>query len=201
MEAGYPLVTEPLKLERGDVAPAMAAAPHRLKGRMRVGGQDHFYLEGKIAFAIPGEDDEVTVYSSTQHPSEVQHMVAHVLGVPSNAVTIIVRRMGGGFGGKETQPQPVRGGRGGRGEEVAAGRSRSGPTATTTWSRPASATISSSTTRSASTTTGGSWRSTATFAARCGFSADLSRAGDRPGAVPRRQCLLLSGGAGWSRSR
>jgi xanthine dehydrogenase large subunit len=57
-----------------------------------------------IAFAIPGEDDDVTIYSSTQHPSEVQHMVAHVLGVPSNAVTIIVRRMGGGFGGKETQP-------------------------------------------------------------------------------------------------
>ena len=104
MAADYPFVTEPLKLERGDVAPALAAAPHRLKGRMRVGGQDHFYLEGHIAFAIPGEDDEVTVYSSTQHPSEVQHMVAHVLGVPSNAVTIIVRRMGGGFGGKETQP-------------------------------------------------------------------------------------------------
>ncbi len=56
-----------------------------------------------IAFAIPGEDDDVTVYSSTQHPSEVQHMVAHVLGVPSNAVTVTVRRMGGGFGGKETQ--------------------------------------------------------------------------------------------------
>ncbi|HVL21350.1 MAG TPA: xanthine dehydrogenase molybdopterin binding subunit [Amaricoccus sp.] len=104
MKADYPFVTEPLKLERGEVAPAMAAAPHRLKGVMRVGGQDHFYLEGMIAFAIPGEDDEVTVYSSTQHPSEVQHMVAHVLGVPSNAVTIIVRRMGGGFGGKETQP-------------------------------------------------------------------------------------------------
>jgi xanthine dehydrogenase large subunit len=102
--ADYPLVVEPLKLERGDVAAAMAAAPQRLKGRMRVGGQDHFYLEGMIAFAIPGEDDDVTVYSSTQHPSEVQHMVAHVLGVPSNAVTIIVRRMGGGFGGKETQP-------------------------------------------------------------------------------------------------
>jgi xanthine dehydrogenase large subunit len=104
MEAGYPHVTEPLKLERGDVEPALAAAPHRLQGRMRVGGQDHFYLEGMIAFALPGEDDEVTIYSSTQHPSEVQHMVAHVLGVPSNAVTIIVRRMGGGFGGKETQP-------------------------------------------------------------------------------------------------
>jgi xanthine dehydrogenase large subunit len=104
VDANYPFVTEPLKLERGDVEPALAAAPHRLKGHMRVGGQDHFYLEGHIAFAIPGEDDEVTIYSSTQHPSEVQHMVAHVLGVPSNAVTIIVRRMGGGFGGKETQP-------------------------------------------------------------------------------------------------
>jgi xanthine dehydrogenase large subunit len=104
VEANYPFVTEPLKLERGEVDPALAAAPHRLQGRMRVGGQDHFYLESHIAFAIPGEDDEVTVYSSTQHPSEVQHMVAHVLGVPSNAVTIIVRRMGGGFGGKETQP-------------------------------------------------------------------------------------------------
>lgn len=104
MEAGYPFVTEPLKLERGDVAATMAAAPRRLKAVMRVGGQDHFYLEGMIAFAVPGEDDEVTVYSSTQHPSEVQHMVAHVLGVASNAVTIIVRRMGGGFGGKETQP-------------------------------------------------------------------------------------------------
>jgi xanthine dehydrogenase large subunit len=102
--ADYPFVTEPLKLERGDVAAALAAAPRRLKGVQRVGGQDHFYLEGMIAFAIPGEDDDVTVYSSTQHPSEVQHMVAHVLGVPSNAVTIIVRRMGGGFGGKETQP-------------------------------------------------------------------------------------------------
>ncbi len=104
VDAGYPHVTEPLKLERGDVEAALAKAPHRLKGQMRVGGQDHFYLEGMIALAVPGEDDDVTVYSSTQHPSEVQHMVAHVLGVPSNAVTIIVRRMGGGFGGKETQP-------------------------------------------------------------------------------------------------
>lgn len=102
--ADYPFVTDPLKLERGEVEPALATAPHRLTAQMRVGGQDHFYLEGHIAFAVPGEDDDVTVYSSTQHPSEVQHMVAHVMGVPSNAVTIIVRRMGGGFGGKETQP-------------------------------------------------------------------------------------------------
>jgi xanthine dehydrogenase large subunit len=102
--AEYPFVTEPLKLERGEVEPELGAAEHRIRGTMRVGGQDHFYLEGMIAFALPGEDDEVTVYSSSQHPSEVQHKVAEVLGVPSNAVTIIVRRMGGGFGGKETQP-------------------------------------------------------------------------------------------------
>ncbi|MCT4373074.1 xanthine dehydrogenase molybdopterin binding subunit [Yangia mangrovi] len=101
--AGYPLVTEPLKLERGELETAMATAPHRLQGRLSVGGQDHMYLEGQIAFALPGEDDDVIVYCSTQHPSEAQHMVAHVLGVPSNAVVVNVRRMGGGFGGKESQ--------------------------------------------------------------------------------------------------
>ena len=96
-------VSEPLTLARGDVEPALRAAPRRLQGTMRTGGQDHFYLEGHIALAMPGEDSEVRVVSSTQHPSEVQHMVAHVLGVPSSAVTVTVRRMGGGFGGKETQ--------------------------------------------------------------------------------------------------
>ncbi|EKF18227.1 xanthine dehydrogenase molybdopterin binding subunit [Nitratireductor pacificus] len=97
------LVTAPLTLSRGEAVKAIAAAPRRIKGQMRVGGQDHFYLEGQIAFALPGEDRDVTVYSSTQHPSEVQHMVAHALGVASHAVTVEVRRMGGGFGGKETQ--------------------------------------------------------------------------------------------------
>ena len=97
------MVAAPLTLKRGEAEQAIASAPHRLKGRMRVGGQDHFYLEGHIALAIPGEDDDVTVHSSTQHPSEVQHMVAHALGVASHAVTVEVRRMGGGFGGKETQ--------------------------------------------------------------------------------------------------
>ncbi|EEX11742.1 xanthine dehydrogenase, molybdopterin binding subunit [Citreicella sp. SE45] len=101
--AGYPLVTDPLKLERGEVGTAMASAPHRLQGRLVVGGQDHMYLEGQIAFALPGEDEDVIVHCSTQHPSEAQHMVAHVLGVPSNAVVVNVRRMGGGFGGKESQ--------------------------------------------------------------------------------------------------
>jgi xanthine dehydrogenase large subunit len=97
------LVTPPLTLKRGNAAAAIAAAPRRLTGSISIGGQDHFYLEGHIAMAIPGEDMDVTVHSSTQHPSEVQHMVAQVLGVPSHAVTVEVRRMGGGFGGKETQ--------------------------------------------------------------------------------------------------
>ncbi|PLU69703.1 hypothetical protein BMJ22_25110, partial [Sinorhizobium medicae] len=101
--ANYPLVIDPLKLERGDIDAGFARAKNIVSGEMRIGGQDHFYLEGQISFAIPGEDDEVTVFSSTQHPSETQLMVAHVLGVPSNAVTVNVRRMGGGFGGKETQ--------------------------------------------------------------------------------------------------
>ncbi|MFQ5622161.1 MAG: molybdopterin cofactor-binding domain-containing protein, partial [Paracoccaceae bacterium] len=85
---GYPLVTEPLKLERGNVKEGFANSKNRITGKVRVGGQEHFYLEGHIALAIPGEDDEVTLFAGTQHPSEVQHMVAHVLGVPSNAVTV-----------------------------------------------------------------------------------------------------------------
>ncbi|UWQ86169.1 xanthine dehydrogenase molybdopterin binding subunit [Leisingera caerulea] len=102
-EAGYPMITDPLKLERGDVEAGRKDAPHRIQAQMTVGGQDHMYLEGHIAFAIPGEDEDVTVHCSTQHPSEAQHMVAHVLGVANNAVTVNVRRMGGGFGGKESQ--------------------------------------------------------------------------------------------------
>jgi len=101
--AGSDLVTEPLKLERGDIAAALAASPRRLKGSIEIGGQDHFYLEGQISLAMPGEDQDMLVLCSTQHPSEVQHMVAQVLGVGAHAVTIEVRRMGGGFGGKETQ--------------------------------------------------------------------------------------------------
>lgn len=102
-KAGYPYVTPPLTLERGEVDPALSTAPRRIEGTITIGGQDHMYLEGQIAFAIPGEDDDILVHCSTQHPSEAQHMVAHVLGVPSNAVTVNVRRMGGGFGGKESQ--------------------------------------------------------------------------------------------------
>ena len=99
-----PYVTKPLTLQRGDVAEGQRGAVNRVQGSMRIGGQDHFYLEGQIAYAVPGEDDDMLIYSSTQHPSEVQHLVAHALHVPANAVTIEIRRMGGGFGGKETQP-------------------------------------------------------------------------------------------------
>ncbi|MBP2299352.1 xanthine dehydrogenase molybdopterin binding subunit [Azospirillum picis] len=97
------LVTPPMTLRVGDADAALAAAPHRAEGRLAVGGQEHFYLESQIAMAVPGEDDDVLVHVSTQHPTEVQHIVAHVLHVPSHAVTVEVRRMGGGFGGKETQ--------------------------------------------------------------------------------------------------
>jgi xanthine dehydrogenase large subunit len=88
---------------RGDVARSFASAQRRFDGVIRNGGQEHFYLEGQIALAIPGEAGDVHVYSSTQHPSEVQHCVAHMLGLPSAMVTVEVRRMGGGFGGKESQ--------------------------------------------------------------------------------------------------
>ena len=96
-------VAEPQVMRRGDAEAAIAAAPRRVAGQVACGGQDHFYLEGHVALAVPQEDRDMLVYSSTQHPTEVQHGVARVLGVPVNAVTVEVRRMGGGFGGKESQ--------------------------------------------------------------------------------------------------
>jgi xanthine dehydrogenase large subunit len=89
--------------QRGDAKNALAAAKHRIRGQFHIGGQEHFYLEGQIAMAQPGEDGCVLVWSSTQHPTEVQKLVASVLGVTMNKVTVDMRRMGGGFGGKETQ--------------------------------------------------------------------------------------------------
>ncbi len=91
-------------LERGAPDDRLASASHRLTGTFRVGGQDHFYLEGQIAIVHPGENGTMVVYSSTQHPSEVQHLVAACLGRRSKDVVVRCRRMGGGFGGKETQP-------------------------------------------------------------------------------------------------
>ncbi|MGA0112075.1 MAG: xanthine dehydrogenase small subunit, partial [Chthoniobacterales bacterium] len=95
--------TEPNFMRRGDVDAALASAPHVMQGEFSFGGQEHFYLEMQAAFAEPGEDGTMCITSSTQHPTEVQHGVAHVLGIPSNKVTVTVPRMGGGFGGKETQ--------------------------------------------------------------------------------------------------
>jgi xanthine dehydrogenase large subunit len=90
-------------LARGDWRDALAAAPHRLQGTLRIGGQEQFYLEGQIAYALPKEDGQMLVYNSTQHPGEAQQVVAHALGVAAHQVVVECRRMGGGFGGKETQ--------------------------------------------------------------------------------------------------
>ncbi|MBL4596661.1 MAG: xanthine dehydrogenase molybdopterin binding subunit [Robiginitomaculum sp.] len=91
------------EMRRGDASGQITNAAHKVKGKLATGAQDHFYLEGQIAYAIPGEAGQLLVHSSTQHPSEVQSGVAHVLGVAANQITVEVRRMGGGFGGKETQ--------------------------------------------------------------------------------------------------
>jgi xanthine dehydrogenase large subunit len=90
-------------MKRGDAEAALARAPLRLAGRIDVGGQEHFYLEGQVAMAIPGEDGDMLVHSSTQHPTEVQHLVARSLKLSDHAVICETRRMGGGFGGKESQ--------------------------------------------------------------------------------------------------
>ena len=87
---------------KGDSAAVLAAGPHRLSGSLMIGGQDHFYLEGQVALALPGEND-IFVHSSSQHLCEVQAIIAKMLELPQAAVTIETRRMGGGFGGKETQ--------------------------------------------------------------------------------------------------
>jgi xanthine dehydrogenase large subunit len=90
-------------VKRGDAQAALRRAPHQLEGRFEVGGQEHFYLEGQIAYVLPLEQNQWWVYTSTQHPGEVQHWVSHALGLSNHAVTVECRRMGGGFGGKETQ--------------------------------------------------------------------------------------------------
>ncbi|MBS0633296.1 MAG: xanthine dehydrogenase molybdopterin binding subunit [Verrucomicrobia bacterium] len=95
--------TDPHTLTRGDAVAALAAAPQRLTGEFSFGGQEHFYLETHAAWAEAGEDGAVTVNSSTQHPSEIQAIVAEVLHVPRHKVVVQAPRMGGGFGGKETQ--------------------------------------------------------------------------------------------------
>lgn len=88
---------------KGDVDAALSEALHRVRGTINMGGQEHFYLEGQAALALPQEGGDMVVHSSTQHPTEIQHKVAEALGVPMHAVRCEVRRMGGGFGGKESQ--------------------------------------------------------------------------------------------------
>jgi xanthine dehydrogenase large subunit len=102
-------VQAPSSLLRGDPEAAMKSAPHRLSAEFSVGGQEHFYLEGQVAFALPGEDGDIVVHSSTQHPTEVQHICARLLGCDFNRVTTVVRRLGGGFGGKESNASWVAG--------------------------------------------------------------------------------------------
>jgi xanthine dehydrogenase large subunit len=101
--AAQDYVVPPMHMVRGDAAGALAAAPHRLDVHVDLGGQEQFYLEGQISYAVPRENDGMLVYCSTQHPSEMQHHIAVALGLHSHHVQIECRRMGGGFGGKESQ--------------------------------------------------------------------------------------------------
>ncbi|MDQ1831448.1 xanthine dehydrogenase molybdopterin binding subunit [Massilia scottii] len=101
--AAQSYVLPPMLLTRGDYQAAFEKAPRTVKGELYVGGQEQFYLEGQISYAIPKEDKGMLVLCSTQHPSEMQHVVAHALGVHSHNIVVECRRMGGGFGGKESQ--------------------------------------------------------------------------------------------------
>ncbi|MEB0135751.1 xanthine dehydrogenase molybdopterin binding subunit [Actimicrobium sp. CCC2.4] len=101
--AAQSYVLPPMRLQRGDAAARLAQAPHRASGTLSVGGQEQFYLEGQVAYAIPQEDRAMRVLCSTQHPSEMQQVVAHALGLLAHRVNVECRRMGGGFGGKESQ--------------------------------------------------------------------------------------------------
>ncbi len=102
LQAGL-FVLPTVQVQRGQAEQALQAAPHRLSGSLDIGGQEHFYLESQIARAEPQEGGQWLIHSSTQHPGEVQHWVAHALGIALHQVRVVCRRMGGGFGGKETQ--------------------------------------------------------------------------------------------------
>lgn len=94
------------KIERGEVDQAMKKAPHTLEGKIVIQGHDHFYLESNVSIAYPQEDGQIEIHSSSQHPTETQHVVAHALNLPDKDVVCQVKRMGGGFGGKESQAAP-----------------------------------------------------------------------------------------------
>ena len=103
MEANSRFEEGPRVYEKGDAKAAIADAVHRLTGTIGVGGQEHFYLEGQAALALPQDGGDMVIHSSTQHPTEIQHKVAEAVGLPMHAVRVEMRRMGGGFGGKESQ--------------------------------------------------------------------------------------------------
>jgi len=103
LAAGWRFEDGPRVYGKGDVDAALSKAPHVIEGRIEVGAQEHFYLEGQSALALPQEGGDMVVHSSSQHPTEIQHKVADALGRPMHAVRVEVRRMGGGFGGKESQ--------------------------------------------------------------------------------------------------
>ncbi|GAL29806.1 xanthine dehydrogenase molybdenum binding subunit [Vibrio variabilis] len=96
-------MTESHQQKRGDSAKALSNAKHVIEGEIEIGGQEHFYLETQVSSVMPTEDGGMIVYTSTQNPTEVQKLVSEVLGVAMHKVVIDMRRMGGGFGGKETQ--------------------------------------------------------------------------------------------------
>jgi xanthine dehydrogenase large subunit len=152
---------------------AALARPHRDRGRIEIGGQEHFYLEGQAALALPQEGGDMVVHSSPSTRPRSSTRWPRRWACPMHAVRVEVRRMGGGFGGKESQGNAL---------AVAcavAARAPGGParcamTATTTWSSPASATISASTTARASTPRAGSGRRFHVQYARCGWAQDLS---------------------------
>ena len=91
------------KIKRGDPLKKISKAKNYLKNSFSLGSQEHFYLEGQIAFVIPQEDNDFKIFSSTQHPSETQQIIAKMLNQKNNTINVEVRRIGGGFGGKETQ--------------------------------------------------------------------------------------------------
>ena len=90
-------------IRRGNADKSIAAAAHQLRGEVRCGAQEHFYLEGQVALVVPQEDGDMLVFSSTQNPTEIQKLVGCVLGMAMHKVIVRTRRLGGGFGGKETQ--------------------------------------------------------------------------------------------------
>lgn len=126
--AAQSYVLPPVTVKRGEPELALKQAKHTLSGSFEVGGQEHFYLEGQIAYAIPQEQQQWLIHSSTQHPGEIQHWVAHALGLDNHRVRVECRRMGGGFGGKENAGRPPgRVGRASRAQERSPRQAAPGP--------------------------------------------------------------------------